>query len=118
MNGQVEVTRRTFLTIANSVMVHARVSDEYIHLELMYTTDQILPVLPIKKLVNKDGEPTRPNKLETGMITSVSNPHILLCPCVVRKANAQVDAKALHMCHQSQNGFRGILFVIPQHQKG
>ena len=39
-------------------------------------------------------------------------------PCIVQKATARVEKKALNMCHQSQNSFRGILFGIPQHQKG
>ena len=37
-------------------MGKAQVSDKYIHFALMYTTDYIFPVLPIKHLVNKDGE--------------------------------------------------------------
>ena len=47
-------------------MVHLGVYDEYIHFALIYTTDHILPVLPIKHLVNQYGEPTTPNKLATG----------------------------------------------------
>ena len=31
----------------------------------MYTTDHILPVIPIKHLANQDGEPTMPHKLAT-----------------------------------------------------
>ena len=31
----------------------------------MYTTDHIFTVLPIKHLVNQDGEPTTPHKLAT-----------------------------------------------------
>ena len=50
MNGQVEVTWTTLRTIANSLMVHARVPENYIHFALMYTTDHIFPVLPIKTL--------------------------------------------------------------------
>ena len=50
MNGQVEVTWRTLRTIAHSLMVHARVPENYIHFALMYTTDHIFPVLPIKVL--------------------------------------------------------------------
>ena len=49
---------------------------------------------------------------------SVSNLHVLLCPCVVQKATADVDTKALNMRHQSQKGFHGIFVGIPQHQKG
>ena len=65
INGQVEVACQTLRTISHSIMVTAWVSDEYIHFSLIYTTGRILPVLPIKHLVNQDGEPTTPNKLAT-----------------------------------------------------
>ena len=58
MNVQVEVTRRTLRTVAHSLMVHARVSEAYIHFALMYTIDQIFPVLPIKDLINEGIDPT------------------------------------------------------------
>ena len=66
MNGQVEVTWWTLETTVHSIMVHAWVSYEYIRFELMYTTHNIFPDLPIKNLRNKDGEPTMPHKLENG----------------------------------------------------
>ena len=81
-------------------MVHAQVFDLYINFELMYTTDNIFPVLPIKHLLNQDGEPDTPHKLETGTKLSVSNPRVLLCPCDVLKATANVDTKELNMHHQ------------------
>ena len=58
-------------------MVHAQVLDEYIPFESMYMTDHIFSVLPIKHLVNQDGEPTTPPKLETGTKTELSNLRIL-----------------------------------------
>ena len=67
----------------------------------MYTTDHIVPVLPIKQLVNQDGEPTTPHKLETGTKPSVSNIRVLFCPCVVQKATANIDTNALNMLHHS-----------------
>ena len=48
INGQVEMTWQILKNIAHSIMVHVRVSDEYIIFHLMYMTDNILPVLPIK----------------------------------------------------------------------
>ena len=105
MNGQVEVTWRTFRTVAQSLMVHPRVSEAYIHFALMYTTDHIFPVLPIKDLINEDGDPTTPHKLATGTKPSVSHLRVLFCPRVVRKANAHVETKALNMRHQVQKGF-------------
>ena len=73
MNGQVEVTWRTLRTIAHSLMVHARVPENDIHFALMYTTGHIFPVLPIKYLINEDGDPTTPynigNRYETFSVT-------------------------------------------------
>ena len=54
-------------------MVHARVPEVYVHSALMYTTDHIFPVLPIKYLINEDGDPTTPHKLATGTKPSVSH---------------------------------------------
>ena len=81
MNGQVEVTWRTLCTVAHALMVHARVPEVYVHFELMYTTDQIFPVLPIKYLINEDGDPTTPHKLVTGTKPSVSRLRVLFGPC-------------------------------------
>ena len=117
MNVQVEVTGRTLRTIGHSLMVHARVLEAYIHFSFMYTTDHIFPVLPIKDLINEYANPTAPFKLTTGKKSSVSHLCVLFCPCVVRKATAHIDKKALNMRHQAQKGFRGIFVVIPHHQK-
>ena len=90
MNGQVEVTRRTLRTVAHSLMVHDRVPEVYFYFTLMYTTDHIFPILPIKYLINEDGDPTMPHKLATGTKPSVSHLRVLFCPCVVQKATAHV----------------------------
>ena len=83
----------------------------------MYTTYDISPVLPIKYLINEEGDPITPFKLATGTKPSVLYLRVLLCPCVVRKATAQVGTKALNMCHQAQKCFCGIFLGITQHQK-
>ena len=99
-------------------MVHAKVPEVYVHFALMYTTDHIFTVLPIKDLINKDGDTTMPHKLETGTKHSVSRLCVLFCPCVVRKATVHFEIKTLNMRHQAQKGFRGIFVGIPEHQKG
>ena len=76
MNGQVEVNWRTLRTVAHSIMVHARVPEVYVNFTLMYTTNQIFPVLPIKDLINEDGDLTTPHKIATGTKPSV---HIYTC---------------------------------------
>ena len=68
---------RTLRTIAHSLMVHIRVLEAYIHFELMYTTYQIFPVLPMKDMINKDGDATTPFKLATGTKPSVSHLRML-----------------------------------------
>ena len=118
INGQVEVTWIMLSTVSHYLMVHARVSEAYIHFVLIYTTDHIFMVLPIKYLINEDGDSTTPHKMATGMKPSVSHLRVLFCSCVVRKSTAHVETKTLNMCHQAQKGFRGIFFVIPEHQKG
>ena len=97
MNRQVEVTRRTLRTVAHSLMVHARVLEVFINFASMYTTDHIFPVLPIKYLMNLDGDPTTPHKLATGTKPSVSHLRVIFCPCVVRKSTEHVQTKALNM---------------------
>ena len=79
----------------------------------MYTTDHTFPVVSIKHLVDHDSEPTMTHKLATGKKTSVSNLRVLFFPCVLLKATAHVDTKALIMRHQSPKGFRGISIGIP-----
>ena len=90
----------------------------YIHFVFMYTTYHIFPVLPIKDLINEDGDPTTPHKFSTGTKPTVSNLRVLFCPCVVQKATTHVETKALNMSHRAQKVFRGVLVGIPQHQKG
>ena len=68
----------------------------------------------MKDLINEDGDPTTPHKLATGTKPSVSHLRVLFCPCVVRKATAQVETKTLNMRHQAQKYFRGILVGIPR----
>ena len=94
-------------------MVHARVLEAYIHFSLMYTTDSIFPVLPIKDLINKDSDTNTPYKLVRGTKPSVSHLGLLFCPCVVQKATAHIGTKALNMRHQAQKYFRGISVGIP-----
>ena len=105
------------LTKVFLVRCHTR-HDRNVHLDLMYTTDHILPVLPIKYIINEYGDPKTPHKLATDTKPSVSHLRVLFCPCVVRKAMVHVETKTLNMLHQAQKRFRGIFVGIPQHHKG
>ena len=89
--------RRTLCTVSHSLMVHARVPEVYVHFTLMYMTDHIYPVLPIKDIIKEDGDPTTPHKLATGKKPSVSHLRVLFCSCAVRKATEHVETKTLKM---------------------
>ena len=93
MNRQFKVTWRKLGTIAHSLMVHAIVLDAYIHIALIYTTDHIFPVLPIKDLIKKYGNPTTPFKFATRNKPSVLHLCVLFFTCVVQKATAHVGKK-------------------------
>ena len=93
------MTWRTLRTVAHSLMVHARVPKVYVHFALMYTTDHIFSVLPIKDLINKNGNATTPHKRATGKKPSVSHLRVLFCLCVVRKSTAHVETKTINMRH-------------------
>ena len=72
----------------------------------------------MKDMIKKDVDLTTPFKLATGTKTSVSHLHFCFCPCVVRKATANVDKKVLNMRNQEQKGFCDIFVGILKHQKG
>ena len=112
------MTWRTLRKIAHSRMVHAIFLEAYIHFELLYTAYHILLVLPIKDLINRDGDPITSFKLAPGTKHSVSYLRVLFCMCVVWNDTVYVQTKELNMFHKAQKGFCGILIGIPQHQKG
>ena len=63
---------RALHTITHSLIVHARVLEAYIHFALMYTADHIFPVIPIKDMIDADGDLTTTFKLAIGKKPSVS----------------------------------------------
>ena len=72
-------------TIEHSLMVHAQVYEAYIHFMLMYTADNIFPVLTTKDLINEDGKPTTPFKLATGTKPSISHLCVLFFHVLYKK---------------------------------
>ena len=63
--------------IACSPMVHVQVPEIYIHVSFMYSAYNILPVITIKDLIKKDGDPITPFKLATVMKPSISHVHVI-----------------------------------------
>ena len=52
-------------------MVHMRVLEVYINFALIYISDHIFSVIPIKDVINEDDDPTTPFKLATGTKPSI-----------------------------------------------
>ena len=63
MNVQVEVTQRTFCTVAHYIMVHDRVPEVCVHFALVYTTCHIFPVLKKKSRAKIPIKPKSPFNL-------------------------------------------------------
>ena len=80
-------------------MVHAQFLEAYIHFVLIYTSNNILSVLPIKDLINEDDEPTTQFKIGIVTETSILRLGVLFCPCHVQKATAHVGTMELKMHH-------------------
>ena len=85
MNEKVKTVWRMLRTTSHSLIVHTRVFETYINFALMYMTDHIFLVLPIKDLINKDGKPITTFKLETGKKFSVSHSHNVFVHVVYAK---------------------------------
>ena len=105
INGQVQVTWRLLRKITHSHMVHAQLLEGYINFTLSYMADNILPVIPIKDLINEYRNSTTPFKLVTGTRPSMSHLRVLFFTCVVQEATTNVGTKALNMSHQVQTYF-------------
>ena len=84
INGQVKVVWQALQNISHSIMVHAQVSEKYIHLALMYTIGNISPVLPIKHLVNQDSEPNMSHKLSSSTKHSVKPTCFIMSVCFTK----------------------------------
>ena len=84
----------------------------------MYAAHHIVPVLPLKDLVDKQGNPVTPHELMTGEKAKICHLRTLFCPAIVKKHTAQYKGKHLNMRHQPQKGFRGIFVGIPDNQQG
>ena len=99
------MTWRTLSTFAHSLMVHARVLEAYINFALMYTTDHIFPVLPIKDLINKDGDPNTPFKLATGTKPSVSHLRVFFLSMYCTERYCTCWEKGVKYVSPSTKGF-------------
>ena len=117
MNRLVEVIWRRLRTVAHSLMVHARVPEAYVHFVLMYATNHIFLVLPIKGIIMRMAIQQRHTNFQ-----QVRNLQYDIYACyfvhVLYKSLRRTVRQTINMCHQAQKRFWGIFVGIPEHQKG
>ena len=56
--------------------------EAYIHFALMYTTDGIFPVLPIKYMMIENSQTTMPSTVTTSTKPAVSYLCVIFCQCI------------------------------------
>ena len=114
-NHFAEKTWGTVKNMARFMLCHARLPDSYYFHALLYACEAF-SVLPVKGLLNKDGNPATPHELFTGEKPCISDFRVFGCPVVVKKYVARIDGNATS--NQTQRGIRGIFIGFPRNQKG
>ena len=112
-NGLVEVMWQTLRIITHSIMVHIRVFGKYINFALMYITNHIFPILPIKNFTNQDNEHTKPHELAPGNDTKplVSNIRVLSCTSVFYKKWLHMLTERCSTCIINHKRVFGVLLL-------
>ena len=67
---------------------------------LIYTTDDVFPVIEIKHMVDQDSEPTTLHELANGTKHLVSHRCVSFYLIFVRKATTHLEPKVLNVCHK------------------
>ena len=86
-------------------MEHARFLEAYIHFALMYTVNNMFLLLPIKDLIDEDGDPTTPFKLTTGKKPSVLHIYIFNLSMCCTEIYCTCWYKGVKHASQSAKGF-------------
>jgi transposase InsO family protein len=83
-NHLAERSWQTINKMARSMMVHARLPDQYYYHANLYASS-IFNILPIKDLTTGDGDPTTPYFLFYGHKPYISHYRVFGCPVVAKK---------------------------------
>lgn len=107
-NGFTERHWQTISQMARKMLVHARLSNDFVYHALQYAS-AIHNALPIKNLINPVGVPTSPDFLFHGRKPKISQFRIFGCPVVFKKHKQG---------KWQQQGRRGIFIGLPRRQSG
>jgi len=93
------------------MLIHAWLPDAYMFHAITYAT-MVFIVLPIKDLIDQEGNVTTPSCLFLGTKPLVSAFHVFSCPCIAKKWTARINGKLI--MDSTQWTFIG----FPDSQKG
>jgi len=114
-NHYAERTWATIQNIAGSMLVHARLPDNFLFHALLYAT-KVFSVLPVTGLLDKNGNQSTPYQLFYGQKPRVAHFRVFGCPTVVKKWTATIEGR--RVSNQTQRGIRGIFIGFPRRQNG
>ena len=116
-NSFAERTWQTVKIIADKLLVHSRLPPTFSHHALLYAVT-IFNVIPVKKLVNKNGFPVTPYELFLGEKPRIGHLRVFGCPVVARKwIITNTEGKTLKN-KTSQRSVKGVFIGLPSNQQG
>jgi len=114
-NHLAERSWQTIHRMARSMLVHARLPDQY-HFHAIRYAASVFNILPVKNLYNTEGDIASPHELFTGLKPLISNYRVFGCPVVAKRWVVSIDGR--ETVHCTEKGIRGILIGFPPNQKG
>ena len=103
--------------IADKLLVHVRLPPTVFHHALLYAVI-IFNIIPVKKLVNKNGFPVTPYELFLGEKPRISHLRVFGCPIVARKWIITNNEGKTVRNKTSQRSVKGIFIGLPSNQQG
>ena len=114
-NNRAERTWQTIHNMARSMLVHARLPDDYWYHAVRYAS-AVFNVSPVQGLKNAKGECDTLFELFTGRKPLISQFRVFGCPVVAKKWTVLIDGKRRE--NSTQRGIRGVFIGFPANQKG
>ena len=115
-NGLVERHWGTVLKIANTMLLHARLSKKFFYYAAKYA-QRVHDVIPVKELCDKDGLPTTPYQLATNSKPNVRHYRVFGCPAIFKRYEVSDQGKRIKNKY-IQQGIRGIFVGFPDDSAG
>ena len=115
-NGLVERHWGTIVKLANALLLHARLNRKFFYYAAKYA-QYIHDIIPVKNLLDAEGNPTTPYFLATGRKPAVKHFRVFGCPAVFKRYEVSDNGKRVKNKY-TQQGMRGIFVGLPDDSAG